>query len=451
MSFLPPVPLPPAPPEIVEFLKSFSLVFAFFKSWGWIFLPFILWPPFSYFWLWWRREIWFRTVYKPVILEIKIPKNIEKPIRAMETVMSAIHGVIYQPPDRWEKWIDGQVQTGVSFEIVSIGGEIHFFVRFHEGFRQSVEAAIYSQYPEAEIVEVEDYTKKVPQDIPNKEWDLWGADYRLIKHNAYPIKTYRDFETEAEAIPEKIVDPISNLLEGLSKIKPGEQFWLQIRATPIGEDVAQAFVKEGLALRDSLVKRRKPAPKKSIFREFMEILVFGVPLGKEKKEEPMFFPEMMLTPREREIVAEIERKLSKPLFSCGIRFIILGKRGVWDKSKLRIGFNFFNCFATQDLNALYPWGETITKIKKSIFFPPINLLRERRLYLRCRKMFLNYIQRANALYPKSAGDKSIFILNSEELASIFHLPSWKVSPVPGVQWIESKRKPPPSVPVEVIK
>jgi len=444
-------PLLSPPPEILEFLKTFSLVWQFFKSWGWVFLPFILWPPFSYFWLWWRRELWIKNVYRPVLLEIKIPKEIEKPIRAMETVMSALHGVVYQPPDKWEKWIEGQVQTGISFEIVSLGGEIHFFVRVHKGFRQPLEAAIYSQYPEAEIIEVEDYTQKIPQDIPNKEWDLWGTDYRAIKHSAFPIKTYRDFETEMEVTPEKIIDPISNLLEGLSKIKPGEQFWFQIRATPIGEDVAQAFIKEALAIRDNLARRKKPTPQKSIFREFMEILVFGVPIKREEKGQEVIPPEMKLTPREREIIAEIERKISKPLFSCGIRFILLGKRGVWDKSKLRIGFNFMNCFVTQDLNALYPWGETLTKVKKSIFFPPINLLAPRRLYIKCRKLFLNYVRRVNALYPKTKGDKSIFILNTDELVSIFHLPSWKITPVPGVQWIESKKKPPPGIPMEVIK
>ena len=45
------------------------------------------------------------------------------------------------------------------------------------GFRQLIESNIYSQYPEVEIVQVEDYTKNVPVDIPNRDWDLFGMSW----------------------------------------------------------------------------------------------------------------------------------------------------------------------------------------------------------------------------------------------------------------------------------
>ena len=170
---------------------------------------------------------------KSIMLEIRIPKEILKPTRAMETVLNSMRQTIYAPPDWYEKWIDGQVQLSYAFEIVSIGGEPHFFVRTPADIRDSVEAALYSQYPDAEISEAPDYVKMVPQDIPNKDWDLWGADYRLLKPNAYPIKTYRDFETEHEAKEEKRVDPIAGLLESMAKIQPGEQLWIQIVAEPV--------------------------------------------------------------------------------------------------------------------------------------------------------------------------------------------------------------------------
>jgi len=121
-------------------LNSFLLIV---KTWWWVILPFILWKPFLFLWLWWRNEIWLKTVYKSIMLEIKIPKEVLKPIRAMENVMAAIHGVVYHPADWWEKWIDGQLQTGVSFDVVSIGGKIHFFIRFHQVYRDGIEAAIY--------------------------------------------------------------------------------------------------------------------------------------------------------------------------------------------------------------------------------------------------------------------------------------------------------------------
>jgi len=437
--------------EVPSLSLTFEILWQITKNWWWLFLPFILLQLFLYFWLWWRRERWLTAFYKTIVLEVKIPKEILKPIRAMENVMEALHGVVYHPPDNWEKWIDGQLQTGLSFETVSLGGEIHFFIRFFNIYRDGIEAAIYSQYPEAEIREVEDYSKLVPQDIPNKDWDLFATDYFLDRPDPYPIKTYPKFETEQEKEPEKIVDPIANLLEGFAKIKPGEQFWIQIRASPISQEFVKPFIKEGEKIRDEIAKRPpgEKAKPKSIIEEALEILITGKP-KEEKAPEPEFIaPELRMTPGEREVVAGIENKISKPAFSCGIRFIYLGKREVWFKQNFRLAFNFFNCYVTANMNAPHPWGNTLTKIKKSIWFPPINLIRDRRSYLRRRKIFRNYRMRENPLFPRfTKRDKGSFILNTEELASLFHFPSWRVAPVPGLSRVESKKGPPSGLPVE---
>jgi len=134
---------------------------------------------FDYYWRWWRNEMWFGTMYKPVLLEVRIPKEIPKPIRAMEMVFTALHGAIYNDPDWWEKYVSGEPQTGLSFEIASIDGQIHFYIRIHSDYREQAEAAIYSQFPDAEIEAVPDYTKQIPMDIPNREWDLFGWDWKM--------------------------------------------------------------------------------------------------------------------------------------------------------------------------------------------------------------------------------------------------------------------------------
>jgi len=149
------------------------------KVWWWLPLPFLLGKPFFFLLRWWRVDVWLATVYKPILLEIKIPKDSLKPIRAMEEVMTSIHAVITQPPDFWEKWIEGQFQTSICFEIISVGGEIHFYIRFHADYRQAIESSIYAQFPEAEITQVQDYTKNVPQNIPNKDWDKMAAQVNL--------------------------------------------------------------------------------------------------------------------------------------------------------------------------------------------------------------------------------------------------------------------------------
>ena len=74
------------------------------------------------------------------------------------------------------------------------------------------------------------------------------------------------------------------------------------------------------------------------------------------------------------------------------------------------------------------------------------MLRPRRLYLRARKLFRNYIQRFPAFYPKMYeegvdGGRITPILNVEELATIFHFPTKII--LPEVPWIGAKPGGPP--------
>jgi len=187
------------PPQILYLLEILSPVLSpiwqILKSWWWLFIPFILWQPLSFLWLWRRKDIWLKKI-NFILLEIKIPKEVLKPMRAMETVIDGLWQIIYDVGGWWERWIDGKILLSYSFEIASIGGETHFFVRIPEVSRDPIESAIYSQYPDAEISIAEDYTKYVPQDIPNKDWDIWGTDYQLIKPDSYPLKTYPKFFEE---------------------------------------------------------------------------------------------------------------------------------------------------------------------------------------------------------------------------------------------------------------
>ncbi len=188
--------------SLKTFFPMLFPVWDIIKDWWWLSIPFILWPPFSFLWKWTRVQA-FLEKSKMILLEVKIPKDVLKPIRAMEVVMDGLWQTAYEPPDWWEKWIEGKVVLSYGFEIASINGEPHFYIRILETNRDAVESIIFSQYPDAEISVAEDYTKHIPQDIPNKEWDLWGADYKLLKPNAYPIRTYFEFETEREALEEK--------------------------------------------------------------------------------------------------------------------------------------------------------------------------------------------------------------------------------------------------------
>jgi hypothetical protein len=365
--------------------------------------------------------------------------------------MDHLWQVVYDPPDAWEKWVDGKVQLSYAFEIVSIGGEAHFFIKIPKGLRDSVEASIYSQYPEAEISEGDDYSRYIPQDIPNGDWDMWGCDYKALKPSAYPIKTYVDFETEHESKEEKRVDPMAELFETMAKIKPGEQLWFQILAEPI-TDQELPWVTEGKKIRDDIARRnKKPGPeRKSLLMEAADVLITGEPPKEPPKEEKEMIPsEMKLTPGERDVITAVERKISKRGFNTTIRFIYLGQKEVFFKPKLKLIMSYLSAFFTQNLNGLVPYGQPyMTKVKKRLF-PLYNIFMVRRLYLKKRALFRRYRTRSTSAYPKNQMWPSPFVLNVEEMASIFHFPGKISAPAPFIERIDAKKGEAPSgLPVE---
>ncbi len=421
-------------------------------------MPLILLGRAKFFWLYGRGEAW-QFAQKSVLLEIRMPQEVLKPIRAMEQVFSAIYGNILDPPDRWEKWIEGKSLLSLQIEMISLAGEPHLYIRVHESRRSAVESSIYSQYPEAEISIVDDYTKNVPQDIPNKDWEMWGSDYTMIKPDVYPIKTYSKFfeEKGSEAKEEKRIDPMATLLEGLSSFGPGEQLWIQMAAKAIinskKSEEGQEFFKRGREIADKLAKRTEKAKPKSILQEAAKELITGKPAGaeeaeKEQKEKQVFPAEMRLTPGERDIVAGVEEKISKRMFECYIRFIYLAKRDVYFGGAKAVPFGHFQQFATENLNSLIPLAGTLTKIKKSLLFYPANLVRLRRLFVRKRRLFVRYIRRQPPFFP-SLKPGGTFLLNREELATLFHFPGKTVAPAPAVFRVEAKKgEAPPGLPME---
>jgi len=413
-----------------EVLYILQIIWDTIKTWWWLPLPFLLWGHLKYHYHYFIMERWDSKI-KKILLEVRMPKEVAKPIRAMEHVFAGFHGVLHDIPLWREKWIEGVFQHGLTFEIVSIEGKIHFYIRMPESVRSSIESNIYSQYPGAEISLADDYTKKVPQDIPNKDWDIWAVDFINAKDEIYPIKTYKEFEVETERVEEKKIDPLSIFLEGMSTLKSGEQMWLQIRAKPVlGKD--NPWQKRGRALADKLARRPEKLKPKSIIQEAIEIITQGPPSQKPKDKE-VFPPEMRLTPGEKEVLAAVEEKLSKYGFDCSIRFVYIAKKDVFFKPRVKAVFSLFKEISTENLGGLKPSSRTMTK-KKSIW---LWFLDKRRVYLRKRKMFRYYTKRMPPLFPRPG---MTFILNTEELATLFHFPSEMTISTLAVSRVDARKK-----------
>ncbi len=430
----------------------------FLRVWWWIFLPLMLQSQLKILYLWWLDWDFDYANQRWSFLEITPPKEVLAPFKAMEDVFSTIWPVWDHPVFR-EKWCDGMLDYTpgwCSFEIASIEGRIHFYLRCFQQHRLMIETALYAHYPDIEIREVSDYTKLVPPTIPNDEWNMYGEDLILAKKDALPIKTYEKFfEPQGERISaeEKRIDPIISLLEGMSRLGTGEHYWLQFILMPINPAVEDLWFKEDAKkIINELSKR--PEKKEPTLLEDLWYVAKQVIMGPEKEgsgekasyewvpqqKEESGEREMVLTPGEREIITEVENKFKKPVFRTNIRGIYVAKTENWQPSHKVLARAYSAHFGTQNMNYIKYAAETRTKVH--------NIWRERRVFLRARRIMRNAILRFPPAFPNRKKYASIY--STEEMATLFHFPlriSGMVGPT--MARVESKKAgPPPNLPVE---
>lgn len=422
-------------------LPYFEFLWAVVKSIWWIFLPYFAFKLLHWSYLLWNgTKYWIKHAH-PILLEFRFPREITKPLKAMEDVFSVLWGSMFDPPNKKERYFEGKVLFSFSLEIASLEGVPHFYIRIPRGARKLVESSFHGQYPDVEIFEVEDYTKKIPMDIPNKEWDLWGCNYMPMKEDVYPIKTYSKFFEENPEITkeEKRIDPMTALVESLTKIKKGEYIWFQILASSASEE-ENDYVERGRKIVDKLAKRGDQQKSKSMFSEMFDILFTNNYGKEEKKEEKLLPPEMFLTPGEREVVTAIENKIAKLGFNCSVRGMYLGRRDVFFGPNKALPISYMAQFQSRNLNSIIPWRPTMTKIQAPDFF------QKRRLYLRKRDLYIRYVTRENPFVPYNGGT---MLLTTEELATLFHFPGITVAPSPYLERLDMKKAAPPmTLPVE---
>ncbi|OGZ35378.1 MAG: hypothetical protein A3A94_00715 [Candidatus Portnoybacteria bacterium RIFCSPLOWO2_01_FULL_43_11] len=450
-------------------LESLEIIISFlriFLSFWWIWLPTLLFLLVKDLWLRTTR-LKFIQAMKWVLLEIKPPREMKRDPRTMEQVFAGLHG-FHRTIILKERLFLGHVQEWFSFEIAGLGGETHFFVRTLEQFRNQIEALIYAQYPEAEIFEIDDYTQFVPFDIPNKDYDLWATELILAKDDAYPIKTYPSFR-EGTVLLEEMIDPIASLAEVMSKLRKGEQIWVQTLVRPITEPKWEAKSEK---IKNQLIGRKEERKQGVIggeisgfseaSREKFGQLITGK-LSEAKKDEKPPKPALitLLSQVEKDTITAIEHKAAKVYFETVIRFIYLGQKEVFNKANVSAFFGCFKQFNSKTLNSFKPNPKVTTRINYEI------LLKRPREFFRKKKIFSAYKRRYIPLHsPVMKHLKPLFferlpilnrffiknyrsfVLNIEELATIYHLPM-EIVKAPMLSRIEAKKgEPPMGLPVQ---
>lgn len=428
---------------IIDFLSSFSInspfdiVLLLLRNGALI----VIFPLFVKF-AWDSWHIYINELYhhhkKPVLLAIDVPKLTEQSMKAIEQIITALHGV-HSGPDSKQKHWTGFVQDSFSLEIVSIDGYIQYFIRCDDYSVDLVKAAVFAQYPDAEILEVEDYTKNVPTHFPNATHDMWGCEFVLSKPSMYPIKTYEHFE---HSLSGTFADPLSDLLETMNRARQGEQVWVQILITPEGDhfrehaqhDLDKLIGKEH-AHHTPWYEKLSEIPLQT-FGAISDAILNDGGVGSADASHAPMPPNTLgnysqMSAGEQIVIQEIQKKLGRLVFETKIRFVYVAPNGALDPGRVVLPvIGAFKQFNALDLNQLTIDGHNVTS-------GPVWFRVQQRLNVLKSHIMHLYKHR------NSEEGAQPFVMSTVELATLFHFPTENVR-APLVSKTESKKVQAPS-------
>ncbi len=388
-----------------------------------IFLASPLWLPYLTFHLFFSK--WNEMVGKKfsiksgrTVYEIKLPQDVFKSPEAMEFVFTQISNKA-SPDNLMETYIDGKRPMFYSVELVSRGGDVHFYATITNKFKYAFIDNMYAQYPGVEVTELDlDYTAEIPHSL--KGVSMMSFVFNKKKAEEFPIKTYLDFGMDKLPKEEEKVDPMTPMLEMLAGIKPHQQVWIQflyrahrdqnfkngqLHSVGTWEDRVEGEI-------DEIMKRG----------DFAE--------QKDENGTTLDLGAARLTSFEKDKVDAMQRNASKEAFECVVRVIYLSHKerdydgGLYSrmirsfaqtelKGRNGIGMKWRTDFNYKFLSD--PFGKIVPAMKQ-----------EEMHHYKARNWH---------------GPTAIF--TAEELATLFHLPG-KVAATPTLNRVPSTRGEAPS-------
>ena len=344
-----------------------------------------------------------------IIFEIKVPKindeeaTYKSSAMAMESFFASLHGLLKSKVEEGEFF---------SLEIISKPGVgIKFYALCSEKSAGYLEGQVYANYPGAQLVKVDSNFGEFDSE---KYWEM--AKLAEIKHYIFPLKTYNDLE----------IDTMSSATSAMSQLQEGETVSFQILVQPIGD----IWQKEGNDYVATMKTGKSPKEMSTaqnlivlILTEFWSIfvkvltnsaMIFGGASSSESTRDPrpsVSTPKLTIV-QEME-VNSIENKMAKMGFVSQMRFLVSAKTPERAKQNMRSVVASLNQFSTTNLNSLIV-GETLTG----------------------EHAYTDFVDR---VFDQSKS----YILNVEELGSLYHLPSQTVE-TPNIGWSYSRKSEPPA-------
>ena len=280
-------------------------------------------------------------------------------------------------------------QRHLSFEIVAREGLVYYYTVVPVVLVDVIRQAIAAAYPSARLEEVEEHT--VFSEVGKMSGTI-GGEFTLKKDYIYPIATFQESKRDASRA----------LLNALSSAGREDGIGIQILIRPAKE----GWTKKSVSEADAVTKNKG---KKSGFgssKDIMEAL-WKPPESGGDKEKP---EDKTLTNLERAKVETIEEKTRYPGYETLIRVVVSSNTAARSQALLK---NVISAFALFDSPAYNGFKFTLTR--------------------NVEELATSYIFR---FFPQSVNTN---ILNTVELATLFHLPDQKSIPTSQVQRQMSKQ------------
>ncbi len=376
-------------------------------NFGWIFLLLIGFLILLLFGLRWflRKKLTDRNYFDYQIFLIKLPKekpgekengssvqSIKEEIARGETVFASIGGLRAQRG--FTAWFLGR-NDHYGFEIVASRGRISFFVVSPRSMSRYIEQQIHAHYPEASIEEIEDYNAFTAKG------EIAAASLTTSKPFIFPIKTYQKME----------VDPLNSVINVISKLNNDESLAIQylVRSARAGWHAQVKQVVTEITKQASVAQGLKTL---SLFNQFISNFTSLSSVKKTDKDPNL--PPKKLTAIEEEMLKAIEEKNMKAGLDVNLRLVATAATKA--QAKVYIN-NVANAFTEYNH---YSYGNVFSR---AIFNQQSKLVRD-------------------FIYRRFE-EKLAFLLNTEELASIFHFPL-RFTETPNILWLNAKSAPTPA-------
>ena len=321
-------------------------------------------------------------------------------ISKMEQLLGSLSD-LPQHKDFFHRIIFGEPHLALEIAVPSNDESIVFYIAVPTRFKEVVEKQIHSFFPSAHIEKAPEYTIFRPEGV------TVASRLKLKKDDSYPIKTYRQLES----------DPLQNITNALSKLENKEEgAVVQIIIRRSGKKWKERGTRtahkmqQGQRLGDATTSRAGNLAK-GIGSEMA-----GAITGKASDKGVSSTPEpVSLTPEEQEIITRLESKVKKAHFETNVRLI--ASAATKERAEMILG-SIENAFVQFEDTNLNKFIAIRNKVKNA------------------HKIAFDYIFR-------NFSEKHRMILDTEELASIFHFPI-STTETPKISWLQSKTSPPPT-------